>query len=270
MNLRGPELESLRRVAQAREQRLRHAAGNFTTYVETVARDNKGNPLQLAPHQFAWHQHIEYCWARGLFCGILAPRNHGKTTALIAPLASFMLGRDPNRRVKIISNEDAKAMQRVGETSKMIKSPTYRRIFPSVVKGGPWTKHMLYVNRPGSSPEPSLEARGVMSTGVGGRGDVLLFDDVVDQKNSAQAEQRRKVTDTIHETWILSLDQDGAGNSGFVLFIATRWHVADASADLMSRPGWCFLIQKVRSDLACLEQEVVGAGDDYPSIVRVK
>lgn len=269
MRLPDIDIELLRNNVRRREAQLRRASTNFTAYVETVVRDNKGDPLIIAPHQFVWHQHIEYCWSRGLFCGILAPRNHGKTSALIAPLASYMLGRDPNRRVKIVSNEDAKAMQRVGETAKMLKSPAYRRIFPAVMKGGPWTKHQLYVNRPGSSPEPSLEARGIMSTGIGGRSDLLLLDDVVDQNNSREAEQRRKITETIHETWILSLDQTAAGQSGLVLYIATIWHVGDASADLMSRPGWCFLIQRIATDLSCIESEVTGAGDDYPGLVRV-
>lgn len=273
MRLPDIDLARLRAATRRREIQLRQASVNFTTFVETVSRDNVGQPIVVAPHQMMWHQHIEWCWSRGLFAGIMAPRSSGKTTSLIAPLASFLLGRDPNQRLKIISNDDRTAMKRVGETARVLRSPIYRRVFPAVFKGGAWTKHELYVNRSGSSPEPSLEARGVMSTGVGGRADAALFDDVVDQRNSADPLQRRKVIDLVQETWILSLDQGAEGKTAHALWISTPWSQGDCSFDLMAKPGWCFLIQRVSQDLTCIEQEVVGGGDfakDYPNLVRVK
>ncbi len=265
MKIRDDELEQLRRAAAAREDLLARAANDFTTFVEVVGRDESNRPFVLAPHHLAWHAHVQWCWNHNLFAGIVAPWGSGKSMGMIAPMIAFLLGRNPNWRIKVVCADDVSAMKRVGLASRILMSPAYRRIFPAVYKGGVWTKHELYVNRPGSSQEPSVEARGVFSTGIGARADFCLYDDVVDQKNSAAPDQRARVKNLLFQTWTSRLE-----STGLALHIATLWHLDDATHDLMAKEGWCFLVQKIKPDLSGISQELIGAGaaEGYPGLVQ--
>jgi hypothetical protein len=124
------------------------------------------------------------------------------------------------------------------------------------------------VSREGESPEPSIDARSIESVGAGERADFLLVDDIVDQRNSREPEQRKKIIEIFDDTWMSRLDPFDAaeGLRGLALYIATPWYRADCTEVLMERPGWSFLLQRVSDDLTHLEAEVIGAGDDYPGL----
>lgn len=250
-------------VAQ-RNQKLTRARTSFTDFVEAVARDEKGKPFKLAPHHLAWHRHVDYCWSRGLHAGIMAHWGSGKSTGLVAPIIGFLLGKNPNTRLKVVCNSDEQAADRVAVAARMILSPTYKRVFPNVFPGGQWTHHKLFVNRPGWSQEPSVDAKGVTSIGVGGRADVIVLDDTVDQKNSREPASRKNIRDLIFDTWLSRLEP-----TGLALAIGTRWYLDDAWQVLQQQAGWCWLIQAISMDLTCITQELVGAGNfsDYPGAI---
>jgi hypothetical protein len=252
----------LRLAAFRRAEKLRLAGQRFTPFVEAVSRDERGNPFRLAPHHLAWHAHVDYCWSRRLHAGIMAHWGSGKSSGLIAPLIAFLLGRDPSRRIKVVCNDDGSAAGRVQVVSQILLSSTYRRIFPVVFKGGPWTQHKIFVNRPGWSYEASVEAKGVFSTGIGGRADFLFNDDLVDQKNSQEPAQRKRVKELFENTWMSRLEP-----TGLALAIMTPWHLDDLSFELQRRREWCFLIQRISEDLTHIEQEVINGGDDYPGLL---
>jgi hypothetical protein len=54
---------------------------------------------------------------------------------------------------------------------------------------------------------------------------------------------------------------------GRVLWIATPWHVDDATQDQIGDKRSCTLIQRVGSTLEQYDQEVVNAGSDYPGLL---
>lgn len=184
------------------------------------------------------------------------------TSSLIVPLITWLVGRDPNVRIKVVTNDDAGAAKRVNAAKRIIESDEYRRVWPNVRQGDRWTDHEIYVRRLGSSPEPTVHARGIFTTGIGGRCDALLLDDVVDQKNSTDPAQRKRVLDLCEQTWFSRLEPDGK-----ILYVATSWHQQDASHVLMQQKGWCTLVQRVSQDCLQIEQEVLGAYDgQYPTM----
>lgn len=242
---------------------IRRARTSFSFFVEFVMRDNDGKALQLAPLHLAWHRHVDYCWSKGMHAGIMAPWGHGKTSGLIIPLTAYLLGKNPAERIKIICQDDESAQKRVGKfgVGGVIKSnPAFRAVFPDVHMGKRETNHEFYLDRGLSTdPNPSLQAHGVMTAGIGSRATTILFDDVVDQKNSLAPDQREKVKALVHGTWMSRLQPKGR-----CLWISTPWHLDDATHALMRKPGWCFLIQRVNESITGIEQEVVNAQDDYP------
>ena len=248
------------RAAALMVKRMRLAQTRFDYFAEMVGRNNLGEAISLKPIHRAWIAHIEYCWARHLRALILAPMAHGKSS-LIVPLCAWWMGRDIGLRVKIITNDDDSAVQRVGAVKRTIESAAYRAVWPNVRRGEKWTDHQLYLRRLGySTIDPSLHARGIFTTGIGSRSDIIFFDDVVDQRNSADPKQRKRVLDFMEGTWLNRLEPTGR-----VLGIATAWHQGDANHVLMERAGWCTLIHRVSADCTRIEQEVVGVRDgQYP------
>ena len=239
-------------------RRIQSSRTDLADFIETCCKDDHGVALKLASLHFRqWIFHIQYCWTRGLKAIIVAPFGHGKSSSFAVPLVAHCMGVDPNIRAKIITNDDAGARKRVHAVKNIIESPTYQLAFPRTRPGSKWTDHELYLRRLGHSIDPSLHARGVLTTGVGGRADIEVFDDAVDQKNSFDAAQRLKVLSLIESTWISRLEPDG-----HVLYIDTPWHLDDATHHLMGRSGWCTLLQRITPDCKYIEQEVIGATDD--------
>lgn len=242
--------------------RVRSARKELRDFIPLIVRNDHGNPLYLSPMHLQWIAHVEYCWSRRLRAIVLAHFGSGKSSTLAVPLACHLLGQDQNLRIKVVTNDNDNAMKRVNAVKRIIESPPYSKVFPNVEEGEKWTNHELYLKRTGFAIDPSVQARGVLTTGIGGRADVILFDDVCDQKNSMDSQQRKKVLSLIEETWLSRLEPDGR-----VLWIATVWHQDDATHHLMRREGWCTLVQKVSDDCTCIEQEVVGDMGGYPEVI---
>jgi hypothetical protein len=255
-----PALLRAGRLAIVKRARLfQRATVDLAAFIPLVCQDAHGTPLALAPVHLAWLQHVDYCWRRGLKCLILAPFGHGKSSSLLCPVAAHSIGRNGNIRIKVVTNDDDSAAKRVAAVRQIIGTPEFRTVFPDIKPGSRWTGHEMYVMRTGQAIDPTIQARGIFTTGIGGRCDLLLLDDIVDQKNAANAIQRARVIDLAEQTWLSRLEPDGC-----LLAIGTAWHQGDAYHRWMHQPGWCTLVQSVAHDCQSIEQVVHGAGEDYP------
>lgn len=253
--------EQLRRQAFARiALRLKRARDDVGTFIETVVKNTKGVPLELWAGHRLWLAHIDYCWSNGLRSILVAPFGHGKTSCVALPYLAWMIGRDPNIRVKIITKGDGMARERLNLIRQIIESPAYHAVFPGVQKGKRWTDHSLVLQRTGHAVDPTVQARGLDTVGVGGRADVLLFDDVCDLENSREPARRKKVFEDIEQTWLSRIEPNTK-----VLYVGTPWHVDDALAHLIQRPGWCSLVQAA-GEAGSYDHQPVVVGDigGYP------
>jgi hypothetical protein len=116
------------------------------------------------------------------------------------------------------------------------------------------------VERSGGAVDVSVSARGVLSTGVGGRADLLIFDDVVDQKNAILfPKMRRKVIDSFGQTWMSRLEPDGRA-----LFIGTPWHLEDLTHVLLEQASWSVLRMPISEDCTRIDMEIYNPPSDYP------
>lgn len=229
------------RAWAALERRKQQARDDLSVFASTVCLNQEGKPLDLSwvgHHQ--WYRHLSYCWTNNLRCMIVAPMNHGKTQSLIGPLVAWLIGNNPQNRIKVVCASDAAAAERVNSIKDLIETPTYREVFPGVKPGGKWTAHELYVKRKGIAVDPTLHARGVETRGMGSRADVIVFDDVCDVNNSAEPAQREKIRNRVLQLWLTRIE----AGSPQVCWVGTPWHVDDATHHLMNTPGWGVLVQK--------------------------
>lgn len=263
VDVTGEELAQLHQLAEAHYwERVKKARWHFPTYAEMVVKDQDGTPIEYSAMHLAWVDHVEYCWSRRLHAMILAPFGSGKSSGFAVPLATFLVGRDVQIRIKFVSNGDDFAAQRVQAAQEIITGHEYADVFPHVVKGKKWNTRETFVRRKGASLDPTLHARGVETKGVGGRADRIIFDDVCDEVNTAEQRMRAKIKHRVQRTWMSRLDPV----HGLALWIATPWHADDATYHMMAQEGWCTLIQRVSPGLDRFEQEVIGARDDYPGL----
>jgi hypothetical protein len=242
-------------VELLRQRRAGTARDSWPVFTEFVLKDDYGDATELAPIHLSWIEHIQYCWRNGLNPGILSPRGHGKTQQLVA-LVLYEIGRDPNVRIKIVCNSEDEAAKRVQLIGRYVEqSEDLRLVFPhlSPAERGRWNTSQLYVQRTGYSVDPTVEAKAVLSTGVGGRSGLLIFDDPVDFRNAiSNPALRPKVLEAIQNVWMNTLLPGGR-----IVCIGTAWHQQDAIHEFMKNPAFCFLIQKVSQDFTCIESSIV-------------
>jgi len=157
------------------------------------------------------------------------------TTIISTAMPVFELGRDPNIRVKLIAQNDARAKERLFEIRQhLANNPMIRIVFPDLKlnPAAEESKSKLTVFRPSRSRDASIEAIGVMSAATGSRADLLIFDDVVDIKNSIlQPQLREAVKQKVLGEWIPTLESDGR-----IWVINTPWSVTDVCAYLKALP----------------------------------
>ncbi len=255
-----PEVARVHAMAAARlEMAAKLARVDFTSFVRMCVVDEMAKPFALEGLHLAWHRHVTWCWKKGMHAGILAPWGHGKSAGLVVPLPAWLLGVNHNLRIKIVCSSTELARERVSSIKNIVTSPAYREVFEDARPGGRWTSDELTLERTGSMTDPSLQAKGVFGIGVGKRADVLIFDDVVDQRNAMEALQRKKVREVVSQTWMGRLTPQGRS-----LYIATPWNTDDATHHIMQRPGWCFLKHAVSEGGDYIEQTVLGADSSYP------
>jgi hypothetical protein len=209
--------------------RIAWARSDYNAFIELVVKDpDTGESVIQQEFHRVWQEMISrYRW-----CLIGAPRGHGKTVQIVARCV-WELGRNQNKRIKIIGSSDDKAKEILGLIREMIEDPLVKEIFPSLqvdaTRGD--TKGAFFVIRSIAQRDPSVEASGWSSSGAGGRADILICDDVVDAKNAIiNPTMREQVKKVLKEVWFSLV-----ANNGKVVWICTPYHQDDASHEFKRR-----------------------------------
>ena len=146
-------------------------------FIELVFKDQKGNRLKLQPFHWEWldilqkHRRVQ----------VEAARSHGKTTIILGYVL-WRIGNDPSLRVKLFTQSEEKARERLTVIGDLITTNRIvKLVFPDLrpAKNGVWHKTAIQVERPAvGAKDPTLEASGIMGSVEGGRADMLVFDDI--------------------------------------------------------------------------------------------
>jgi hypothetical protein len=200
-------------------------------FVSFVLKDERtGRPIRLTPMHRKW-QDLATDNERVL---IWAHVESGKTSQISIGRALYELGKDPTLRIAIVSNTHLQASKIVRTISKYIESSSeLRMVFPQLRPSEPWTAAQLFVQRPVTSKDPSVQACGVHGNITGARIDLLILDDVLDYENCRTPGLRQDLWDWYHATLSGRLTDRAR-----VLVIGTAYHPDDFLHRLARSEGW--------------------------------
>ena len=169
---------------------------------------------------------------------VLLPKDHGKTLRFAIGRSIWLLGKNPNIRIKIVGQKDSKAIERVRAIKhNILYNERVHKVFPDLqidtsIRGGGegvfWVKRTEKVFQ----KDPSVEGVGLFSSGVGGHCDILIADDVCEFRNTIQIPALRKQTiQTFQSVWLDSLQPNAR-----VIYMANPWHTQDLTHELQKNP----------------------------------
>lgn len=230
--------------AQLRLSCIEAARVDINAFLEYVFTVSPGVPVQQALLHKRWHSHLDSY----SFAGIIAPRGHAKSTQILYKVI-FEIGKNPNIRIKFVCNDLIKAKKRLRFVRTEIeKNPRIHEVFPNLMPdatNADWNAASFTVKREQPLAEPTVEARGVLTAGTGGRADLLIFDDVCDLENAIKKPALRdKVISAYEEDWINLLEPTAKA-----IYIATPWHREDLTAKLLLSHDWKFIRFAINDDL---------------------
>lgn len=183
---------------------------------------------------------------------VLAPRDHGKTEAAVS-VALRQICLDRNIRVLWICESSGQAEKRMRRVKALLESERVTVDWTSAPEQayGPfrlseadrWMSTQVYVNRSRQSVDPTLEAVGSGGSLTGGHFDLILADDLEDDRTTYSASQRQKTKD-----WFRGTISPMLVPGGTMIVIGTRKHHDDLYQHIIEDPTF-----RIMEDKAILE-----------------
>ena len=179
---------------------------------------------------------------------ILACRDHGKSFLSIA-LTVRTLCLNRNAKILWISASAGQAEKRVRMVKQFLESPKIIEDWasddlpPFKNAETKWISTQIYILRPDESVDPSVEATGAGGSITGGHVDMIIMDDLEDDRTVYSSSVREKTRD-----WIRGTVNPMLNRNGFMLVVGTRKHFDDIYAHMIKDPTF-----DLRHDPAIIE-----------------
>jgi len=165
---------------------------------------------------------------------ILAPSEHGKTTAMSVPFVLWLLSRNRNLRVLIAGSKDDLASNIGQGVDRHFANRSKDLEKFGLIRGYPWNAQEKFVQRDNDNLiHPSILCVGPETEFQGKRADVIIMSDVATFKNQRSPESRQKISDWIHQTLIPRLEPNG-----FILVEGHHVHFEDFYTELEEDPDF--------------------------------
>ena len=171
---------------------------------------------------------------------LLWPRGHAKTECTTINYVSWLVGCHPNVHVNIVTKTASLAEEILTAImTRMELDPKYIEIFgelrPKIPKK--WTSYELIVQRDEISKNASIKATGLLGGITGGRSDLVVCDDIIDEENVRTPLQVEKA-----RLWFNKVLYPTLYPWGGIIVVGTRWSYADLYNDLLK--SWPHDIKK--------------------------
>jgi hypothetical protein len=142
------------------------------------------------------------------------PPGHGKTTTFSINYSTWLIHKNPNLKIIVVSKDQGLAKQILGAVKFRLTSPVYRDIHARYAPEGgwkdpdaSWTQTEIYVQGKGDGEkDPTMQALGIGGRIYGARSDVILLDDAITLTNVNEYDKQSKWLDQEVESRL-----DGAG-----------------------------------------------------------
>ena len=169
------------------------------------------------------------------------PPNHAKTTSFSINYVVWRIHCDPNVKIAIISKSQGFAKKILAAIKMRLTSNAYREMhmaFAPETKEGlrawrdpdqSWSATQIYVQGKGDGEkDPTVEAVGLGGQIYGGRFDIIICDDVIDNENAHRYED--------HIDWLMTiLDSRLPPDGGLMMVLGTRIASLDLYGELRKR-----------------------------------
>jgi hypothetical protein len=215
-------------------------------------KDSKGKLVKNEPVHNIMHRFIRYAQARGFNKYlILGAFGHGKTEQICTGYVLHRIAQNPNLLAKIVHVSEPEAVKRCRAIRDIIaKDDDFKAICPHIRPTQIWGSQRFIVQRKAMSKDGTVEAYGVMSTAIGGRANLLVFDDPQDLKTAVlEPVSRKKIEDTFKNIWLTRLIPE----AGEALVMMNKWHENDLASFIQGNPVWSWMQIAVAEDLNSLQ-----------------
>lgn len=172
---------------------------------------------------------------------VLEPRGHAKTTWANTILLSFLVAKQSNLRIGLISNtaKQSNAFSRAIRWT-LEANDRFKECFGNLAGDHKWTD-VEWVQR-GSVLHGSKDVT-MYSAGAGGaiiskRFDLIFCDDIIDEENYQNPEQAAKI-----DTWFWKTLKPCLAPGGSVICVGTRWAEGDLYQQLIEDKKWPSLVK---------------------------
>jgi len=162
-----------------------------------------------------------------------APRKHGKSECVAINYPSWLIGNYPNIHITIVSKTATLAEASLGAiVSRIENNEGYKEVFGDLKPKNPqkWTNEQIYIRRTETSKFPTIHATGLYGPLTGGGNDLIIADDIIDEKNVITRLQVERASTWFHKILLTTLFPWGA-----VLVIGTRWSYNDLYTELLKK-----------------------------------
>lgn len=160
---------------------------------------------------------------------ILMPRYSFKSSIATIGYSLWKLTDNPDERILVYSDSASKAIGFLislkAHIVGQVANSKFREFYPgweSDLKSGKWNENQIVVSvRKTTMAEPTIDTAGTDTSLVGKHYDIIIFDDIVSDKNITTKDQMDKIVECYKKA--LSLLKPG----GMVIITGTRWHFGD-------------------------------------------
>lgn len=161
-----------------------------------------------------------------------APRSHAKSTSFTTNYPLWLITKNPNIRIIIVSQTHTQSESFLREiTTQLERNDNIKKVFGNLVPQMPekWTSKEIIVDRSNTKiKDPTVSATSVGGTVLSRRADIIICDDILNQENSRTAEQRQKVEDWFWKVLLPVLEPNGQ-----LIVVGTAWNVEDLYEKLL-------------------------------------
>ena len=230
------------------DQRLLDALlrNDFVAFTQRVFRElHPGKQMVVNWH----HEAIAYVAEVTAMTGeidraiINVPPRSLKSIMMSVALPAFLLGRDPTRKIIVVSYNQDLANDLSRQTRQVMRSSWYRRLFPSTEIIGQGAVGQFHTTLNGF--------RAALSTGgtfTGKGGDLIIIDDPLKADDASSETARNALLEWATTTLFSRLDDK---RKGAIILVQQRQHEDDLSGHMLRAGGWYHLNLPAIAEAAC-------------------
>ena len=231
-----------------KEIALRRELGrrDFFWFVNTLVYGHLGDSNKICPREDGPHNRIASFYQRTEVGGpeyitrtlLLAPRGYYKTSVCVVGYVLWVLARNPNARILLISAAEDLSQKTLGQIKNHCESNAWLlTIFPHL--GPKDTRRDWAVSKMKiagftrmDAKESSVEAKGIGGKLAGNHYTHIICDDVVGEANVNTPEQLWKVIEYVDK---LTPVLENSGRGSQLRVVGTRWHQQDLYGEIMMK-----------------------------------